>query len=256
MDKIIIKTEQEIEAIRKASRVTAQLLTEVAEIVKPGINTEEINEFVHKRSLALGAIPAPLNYKGFPKSVCTSINEVVCHGIPSRYIKLNSGDIINIDITSIVNGYFGDASRMYFVGGQEAVSQEAKDLVRVTLECLEVGIAEVAPGKHFGDIGAAIQAHIKKTGKDYGIVREYTGHGIGKHFHEEPQVIHVGKYGNGPEMRPGMTFTIEPMINLGTHKTVLSNVDGWTVRTKDGKLSAQWEHTVLVTESGVEILTQ
>lgn len=229
---------------------------DVAEIIKPGITTEDIDNFVYKKITESGGVPATLNYKGFPKSCCTSLNEIVCHGIPNPYTVLKAGDIINVDITTILNGYYGDSSRMYYVGGKDACSQGAQNLVQVAKECLDVGINEVAPGKHFGDIGAAIQKHIKSTGKKYGIVREYTGHGIGRSFHEEPQVIHVGKFGAGPEMKPGMTFTIEPMINNGTHKTVLSNVDGWTVRTKDNKLSAQWEHTVLVTETGVEILTQ
>lgn len=255
MNSIIIKNAEQISGIRKASKVTAKILNEVASIIEPGISTEEINAFVEARSKELGAIPAPLNYKGFPKSVCTSLNEVVCHGIPSRYEKLKAGDIINVDVTSIVSGYFGDASKMFLVGGEEQVGEEAKTLVEVAKKCLNLGIAEVAPGKYFGDIGAAIQKYIKSTGKNYGIVREYTGHGVGLNFHEEPQVLHIGKFGKGQQMKAGMTFTIEPMINLGTHQTSLSNVDGWTVRTKDGKLSAQWEHTVLVTETGVEVLT-
>lgn len=254
-ESIIIKTAEDIAGIKLASKITAKILDEVASIIKPDISTEEINTFVHNMTLELGGVPAPLNYKGFPKSVCTSPNEVICHGIPSPLVILKSGDIVNVDVTTIYKGYFGDSSRMYYVGGEEAISDEAKELVEICKDCLDVGIAEVAPGKHFGDIGAAIQKHLKKIKKNYGIVREYTGHGIGRHFHEEPQVLHVGKFGQGPKMKPGMTFTIEPMINLGTEKTILSNVDGWTVRTRDGKLSAQWEHTVLVTDNGVEILT-
>ena len=242
--------------MRGACSVTAQILDRVEALIKPGISTEDINTFVHNLTLELGATPATLNYRGYTKSCCTSINEVVCHGIPSPYVLLKEGDIINVDVTSIKNGYHGDASRMYYVGGKEACSAEAIELVEITLQALEVGIKEVAPGKHIGDIGAAIQEFIQSTGKGYGIVREYTGHGLGREFHEPPQVVHVGRRGTQEKMKSGMTFTIEPMINAGTHKTTLSKLDGWTVRTADGKLSAQWEHTVLVTENGVEALTR
>ena len=241
--------------MREAGRITALILDEVSELVRPGTSTEQINSFVHRRTLELGAKPATLNYRGFPKSCCTSINDVICHGIPSRFDLLKSGDIINIDCTSIWQGYHGDSSRMYFVGGRDACSAEALELVDHTRSALLVGIKEVAPGKHFGDIGAAIEAYIKSLNKGYGIVRDYTGHGLGKKFHEEPQIIHVGERGKGPQMKAGMTFTIEPMINAGSFKTTLSKVDGWTVRTVDGRLSAQWEHTVAVTDSGYEILT-
>ncbi len=255
MNQIPKKRPKEIESMRKACQLTAEILDQVEELIKPGVSTEEINDFVHKKTVAQGALPAPLNYKGFTKSVCTSINDVVCHGVPSPYEVLKAGDIINVDVTSIFEGYHGDSSRMYYVGGREACSDEAVTLVKITEQALYVGIEEVAPGKHFGDIGAAIQEFIKKTGKNYGIVREYTGHGLGREFHEPPQVLHIGKRGYGDEMAPGMTFTIEPMINIGTARTVLSKVDGWTVRTADGALSAQWEHTVLVTKTGYEILT-
>lgn len=255
MSNIPIKSEEEIELLRGACQLTAQILDAVEDLVTPGTTTEEINSFVHQMTTKNGAIPAPLDYKGFPKSVCTSVNDVVCHGIPSPYVTLKEGDIINIDVTSILNGFHGDSSRMYFVGGESACSEEAREVVEVARTALLKGIEEVAPGKHFGDIGAGIQEYIASTGKDFGIVREYTGHGIGRKFHEAPQVVHVGKRGSGPQMKPGMVFTVEPMINLGTWKTVLSNVDGWTVRTADGKLSAQWEHTVLVTQDGVEPLT-
>jgi len=255
MVKIPIKNEEEISLMRDACKVTSEILDSLDEIIKPGISTEEINTHVHNLTLKLGATPATLNYRGYPKSVCTSINEVVCHGVPSPYVILKKGDIINVDATSIKHGFHGDSSRMYFVGGRAACSPDAVELVDITLAALEVGIAEVAPGKHIGDIGAAIQEFIEKTGKGYGIVREYTGHGLGREFHEPPQVIHVGKRGTAEKMKPGMTFTIEPMINEGTYKTTLSKVDGWTVRTADGKLSAQWEHTVLVTADGCEILT-
>ena len=253
---IPIKTPQEIELMRAACKVTATILDAVAEIVKPGITTEDVNIFVHQMTQDAGAIPAPLNYKGFPKSVCTSVNDVVCHGIPSQYVTLQEGDIINIDVTSIKDGFHGDASRMFFVGGEDKCTEQARQVVNAAKRSLQAGMAVVKPGARVGDIGAAIQAYIRGTGVNYGIVREYTGHGIGRDFHEPPQVVHVGKTGKGPELKAGMTFTIEPMINVGTYKTVLSKVDGWTVRTADGELSAQWEHTCLVTEDGCEPLTQ
>ena len=256
MAKIPIKTKDEILAMREACRATASILDAVTDIIKPGISTEDINTFVHQMTLDLGAIPATLNYKGYTKSVCTSINDIVCHGIPSPYVKLNSGDIINVDVTCIKNGFHGDSSRMYFVGGDAACSPEARELVEVTYKALMQGIYAVGPGNHIGDIGAAIQDYIKRTGKNYGIVREYTGHGLGREFHEPPQVVHVGRKGHGEKMKPGMTFTIEPMINAGDYKTILSKIDGWTVRTADGSLSAQWEHTVLVTNDGYEIMTE
>lgn len=255
VERITIKTAQEIELMREACRVTATILDEVGEILRPGISTEEINTFVHRRTTELGAIPSPLNYKGFPKSVCVSPNDVICHGIPAPFVILKEGDIVNVDVTSFKNGFHGDSSRMFFVGGENACSAEARELVKTTREALMAGIREVKPGKRIGDIGAAIQELIKSTKRGYGIVREYTGHGLGREFHEAPQVIHVGRRGTGELMRPGMTFTIEPMINAGSAKTALSKVDGWTVRTADGKLSAQWEHTVLVTDSGYEIMT-
>lgn len=242
--------------MRDSCQVTARILDAVGEIIKPGISTEDINSFVHAMTTELGATPSPLNYKGFPKAVCTSINDVVCHGIPSPLVVLKAGDILNVDVTSFKNGFHGDSSRMYFVGGREAASKDAQDLVDLTKQALYVGIGAVRPGGNIGDIGAAIQEFIASTKKGYGIVREYTGHGIGREFHENPQVLHIGKRGYGDRMKPGMTFTVEPMINLGGPRTVLSKVDGWTVRTADGSLSAQWEHTVLVTESGCEILTR
>ena len=253
--KIPIKTEKQIRGIRNACAATAQILDEVGAIIESGITTDVINSFVHRRTEELGAIPAPLNYKGFPKSVCVSVNEVVCHGIPDEYTVLNDGDIVNVDVTCILDGYYGDSSRMYLVGGNDACTKKAIELVQDTYDSLYAGIKEVGPGKNFGDIGAGIQKYIEGLSKNYGIVREYTGHGIGCDFHEAPQILHVGRYGTGAKMKPGMTFTIEPMINLGTYKTVLSSLDGWTVRTADSKLSAQWEHTILVTTSGYEILT-
>lgn len=255
MTKIPIKTAADIAAMRKACQLTSRILDEVAEIVRPGISTEDIDSFVHSMMLKNDAVPSTLNYKGYPKSCCTSINDVICHGIPSPLIILREGDIINIDVTSYKDGFHGDSSRMYFVGGKQAVSQQAIELVELTKQALYAGISEVGPKKRMGDIGAAIQETVRKSGRSYGIVREYTGHGIGKEFHEPPQVLHFGKRGYGDIMLPGMTFTIEPMINAGDHKTLLSKIDGWTVRTADGSLSAQWEHTVLVTEDGYEILT-
>lgn len=256
MNKIPIKTDREIVLMRESCRVTAQILDAVGDIIKPGISTEDINTFVHRMTTELGATPSPLNYKGYPKSVCTSLNDVVCHGIPSPLVVLKEGDIINVDVTSFKNGFHGDSSRMYFVGGRKACRDEVCELVDVTEEALRVGIRTVRPGGHIGDIGAAIQEFIASTKKGYGIVREYTGHGVGREFHENPQVIHVGKRGHGDAMKAGMTFTIEPMINMGGPKTILSKVDGWTVRTADGSLSAQWEHTILVTPDGHEVLTQ
>jgi methionyl aminopeptidase len=255
LHQIPIKNSLEMEMMRKVCDLTAQILDEVNDIIKPGISTEDINTFVHERTVSAGAVPSPLNYKGYPKSVCTSVNDVVCHGIPSKSDILKAGDIINVDVTCFLNGFHGDSSRMYFVGGRDACSAEAQKLVDITLEALTVGIAEVKPGAKTGNIGAAIQRLIRSTGYNYGIVVEYTGHGIGKGFHESPQIVHVGRKGMGDTLRPGMTFTIEPMINLGTEKTVLSKIDNWTVRTLDGALSAQWEHTVAVVPGGVEILT-
>ena len=254
-DRITIKSQEEIEVMREACRVTATILDEVGDILKPGMSTEQINAFVHRRTLELGAVPSPLNYRGFPKSVCVSPNDVICHGVPSPFTILNRGDIVNVDVTSYKRGFHGDSSRMYFIGGKEACTDEAIELVETALEALRIGIEVVKPGNRIGDIGAAIQEFIDGKSKNYGIVRDYTGHGIGRDFHEGPQVVHTAKKGKGALIKPGMTFTIEPMINAGSAETRLSQVDGWTVRTIDGKLSAQWEHTVLVTESGSEILT-
>lgn len=255
MRKIPIKTSQDLVLMRGACDVTRTVLDEVGSIIKAGISTQDIDTFVHRRITELGGVPSTLNYKGYPKSCCTSVNDVICHGIPNPFEVLKDGDIINVDVTTYKNGFHGDSSRMYLVGGEGACSQEARQLVVDTKEALYVGIREVAPGNKIGAIGAAIKDFIKSTGKNYGIVREYTGHGIGREFHEDPQVVHVGIRNHGAVMEPGMTFTIEPMINQGSEGTNLSKIDGWTVRTRDGKLSAQWEHTVLVTDKGYEILT-
>lgn len=256
MNKIPIKSAQEIILMREACQLTASILDELNNFVKPGISTEDINTYVHRRIKESGAEPSTLNYRGYTKSCCTSLNDVVCHGVPSVFDILKAGDIINIDVTSFKNGFHGDSSRMYFVGGKEACSQDSVRIVEVAKESLMRGISVVKPGACIGDIGAAIQEYIAELNSGYGIVRDYTGHGVGREFHEPPQVVHVGRRGSGEKMRPGMTFTIEPMINIGTHKTVLSKVDGWTVRTADGGLSAQWEHTVLVTEQGYDLLTK
>ncbi|MCP4603875.1 MAG: type I methionyl aminopeptidase [Proteobacteria bacterium] len=248
MSNLTIKGNHQLEAMRRACRLAAQTLEETAKILKPGIKTDDINEFVHKYTVERGATPAPLNYRGFPKSVCTSINEVICHGIPGPR-KLQSGDIINVDVTSIVDGWHGDVSATFFIG---TPSDETRRLVEVTRTCLERGIAEVKPGARIGDIGAAIQKYAESNG--YSVVRDFVGHGIGRQFHEAPQIPHFGKKGRGLRLKSGMTFTIEPMINQGVWQ-LHTLEDGWTAVTNDGKLSAQFEHTIAVTENGVEILT-
>jgi len=247
---ITIKGEVEIDAMRAACRLAAKTLKLAGELVKPGVSTEEINTFVHEYTLEAGATPAPLNYHGFPKSVCTSINEVVCHGIPSPKDILKDGDIVNIDVTTILDGFHGDTSRTFLVG---EVRPELCKLVDVTWECLQRGIAKVRPGARIREIGGAIQDYAEPLG--YGVVREYVGHGIGRIFHESPQIPHYRARGANPRLRKGMTFTIEPMINMGTFETVLDSDDGWTVRTLDDQHSAQFEHTVLCCDGGVEILT-
>lgn len=247
---VILKTPEEIEKMRIAGQLAAEVLEMLNEHVKPGITTDELNTIAHNYITEVqGAIPAPLNYMGFPKSICTSVNQVVCHGIPNDK-PLKNGDIVNIDVTVIKDGWHGDTSKMYYVG---EVAPFAKRLVEITQECLYLGIRMVKPGVKLGDIGAAIQAFAEKN--RYSVVREYCGHGIGKDFHEDAlQVLHYGKPDTGLVIEPGMTFTIEPMINLGKRNVRLLQ-DGWTVVTKDRKLSAQWEHTLAVTDTGVEILT-
>ncbi len=246
---IIIKTEEEIEKMRIAGRLAAEVLEVLRPHVKPGITTEELDRIAHDHITRVQqAIPAPLNYHGFPKSICTSVNHQVCHGIPGPK-KLKKGDIINIDITVLKDGYHGDTSKMFFVGEPTVL---AKRVVRIAHECLMKGIEMVRPGTRLGDIGHAIQQHAERNGCS--VVREYCGHGIGRGFHEEPQVLHYGEPDTGIALEPGMTFTIEPMVNAGRREVRLL-ADGWTVVTKDHSLSAQWEHTVLVTKTGVEILT-
>ena len=245
-----IKTPEEIEKMRIAGRMAAEVLEMIEEHVRPGVSTEEIDQICHRYiTEEQRAIPACLNYSGFPKSICTSVNHVICHGIPSPKKILKSGDIINIDVTVIHEGYHGDTSKMYFVG---KILPHAEKLVKVTQECLYRAIALVKPGARLGDIGHCIETHA--TANNYTIVREYCGHGIGLNFHEPPQVLHYGIPNTGMALVEGMTFTIEPMVNLGTSETKLKQ-DGWTVETKDRKLSAQWEHTLLVTAQGVDVLT-
>ena len=245
---IILKTKEQIDGIRAASRLTGEILDMVAERIRPGITTNEIDSWVHEMTIARGAVPAPLGYRGFPKSTCTSLNEVICHGIPDETV-LKGGDIINVDITSILDGYYGDASRMFLIG---KVSEKARKIVRVARECLDRGIRVVKAGNRFGDIGWVIQEHAERNG--FSVVRDYTGHGVGVEFHEPPNVCHYGKKGTGEMIRPDMVFTIEPMINMGGWQHKLWD-DRWTAVTADGQRSAQFEHTVLVTESDVEILT-
>lgn len=247
---IQLKSDKEIETMREAGKLAAATLEFIAPHVKAGVSTEYLNKKCHDFIVNHGAVPAPLNYKGFPKSVCTSRNQIVCHGIPSETDILEDGDIINIDVTTIFKGFHGDTSMMYEVG---AVSDGAKRLVRITREALERGIAAVSLGNRLGDVGHAIQSHVEKYG--YSVVREFVGHGIGRVFHEDPQVYHYGKPGKGVKLVEGMVFTIEPMINEGHWKTRVLK-DGWTAVTADGKLSAQFEHTIAIKSSGeVEILT-
>lgn len=246
---VSLKTSDEIEKMRVAGRLAAEVLQMIGPHVEPGVTTGELDRMCHDYIVDVQqAIPAPLNYKGFPKSICTSVNHQVCHGIPGDKV-LKKGDIINIDITVIKDGYHGDTSKMFFVGQP---SVQAERLVRLSRECMVKGIQAVRPGARLGDIGHAIQHHAEAH--DLSVVREYCGHGIGREFHEEPQVLHYGRPGTGMELRAGMTFTVEPMINAGRREVKLL-ADNWTVVTRDHSLSAQWEHTVLVTESGVEILT-
>jgi methionyl aminopeptidase len=254
---------QFLEGMRKSCKLAAQILREAGTLVKPGIKTIDINEFVHEKTLAAGAYPAPLNYPlsltnprnpkigkgGFPASVCTSVNEVVCHGIPGDYV-LKEGDIVNIDVTTILDGYFGDTSATFMVG---QVAPEIKKLVEVTYKCLELGIAAVVPGGRTIDIAKAITNYAEPLG--YSVVRDYTGHGVGRIFHTKPTISHYPSPETDAPILPGMFFTVEPMINLGTYHTVLDEKDHWTVRTRDGKPSAQFEHTLYVGPMGVEVLT-
>lgn len=249
---IIIKNQSQIDGIRKSSKLAAETLGYISQFVKPGISTEELNKLGHQYIIDHGAIPAPLNYSGFPKSICTSINNVVCHGIPSSNEILKEGDIVNIDVTTILNNYYGDVSASYPVG---KISKEAQDLINTTKEALNASIKALKPGKLLNDcVGKVIEPIVKNKG--YSIVRELGGHGVGISFHEDPFVFHFNTNQENVVLKEGMIFTIEPMINASkNHQITLDHRDGWTIRTLDGSLSAQFEHTILITKTGSEILT-
>jgi methionyl aminopeptidase len=248
---IILKNQEQIEGIRKSSQLAAKTLNYIEPFVKAGVSTEYLDDLISEFVKQHGAISATLNYNGYPKSCCISPNNVICHGIPNKETILKDGDIVNIDVTTILNGYFGDTSRMYAVG---EISKEASDLIETTKHCLNLGIKEVRPDNQFGNIGFAISRYAQSKG--YSVVYEFCGHGVGLQFHEDPQVDHIARKNSGPSMKAGMIFTIEPMINAGRAKVEVDKNDGWTARTVDKKLSAQFEHTVLVTPDGVEILTE
>lgn len=246
----ILKTKEQIQGIKDSSVINVAVLDAVAKMIGPGVSTQQIDDVVHEVTVKMGGIPAPLNYEGYPKSVCTSINEVVCHGIPSKDVILKEGDIVNVDVSTLYKGYFSDSSRMFCIG---EVSEEKKKLVDVTKECMLKGLEMVKPWNFLGDMAQVINDHAKANG--YSVVVEIGGHGIGLEFHEEPFVSYVTKAGTEMLMVPGMVFTIEPMVNMGTSEVYVDDEDGWTVYTEDGKPSAQWEITVAVTEDGHEVLT-
>ncbi len=245
----IIKNEEQLAGMRESSKINIAVLDYVAEHIKEGITTEDIDRMVYERTVAMGGIPAPLNYEGFPKSVCTSINQQVCHGIPSSDIQLVDGDIVNVDCSTILNGYYSDSSRMFCIGN---VSEGNRKLVDVAKECVELGLKEVKPWGHLGDVAYAINSHAKANG--YSVVRDVGGHGIGLEFHENPYVSYVINKGTGMVMAPGMVFTIEPMVNMGVPDIYIDEENGWTIYTDDDMPSAQWEIMVLVTESGHEVM--
>lgn len=247
----LIKNERQIEGVRKSAKINNGLLDLIGENIKEGMTTEEIDKMTYDYTVENGGIPATLNYEGFPKSICTSVNNEVCHGIPSENVVLKSGDIVNVDATTILNGYYSDASRMFMIGD---VSEEAKKLVEVTRECLKRGVEAVKPWGFLGDIGAAVQEYAESNG--YSVVREFGGHGVGLDMHEDPFVSHTGEKGTGMLLVPGMMLTVEPMINAGGPEITIDKGNGWIVRTADGSLSAQWEHTILVTEDGIEIIAK
>jgi methionyl aminopeptidase len=247
---IIIKTPEQIEGIRKSSKLAGEVLLFIADFVKEGASTGHLDQLIHNYIIERGGFPATMNYNGFPKSCCISLNDVICHGIPSEEVVLKNGDILNIDVTTILDGYFGDTSKMFIVGD---ASENAIKLVNATRHCLRLGIQQVKPGNYLGNIGYAISRYAISQG--YTVVYEYCGHGVGIEFHEEPQIDHAARKNSGPKMRPGMIFTIEPMINEGKPRVKVDESDGWTARTVDSKLSAQFEHTVLVTSAGYEVLT-
>lgn len=246
----LIKTPEQIEGIRRSGEVNTGVLDLVAREIRAGMSTLEIDEMVYDYTVSHGAIPAPLNYEGFPKSVCTSVNEVVCHGIPNEFEILEEGDIVNVDVSTILDGYYSDASRMFVIG---QTTPEKQRLVDVAKECLEIGRNAARPYGFVGDIGNAIEKHAKKNG--FSVVRDLCGHGVGLEFHEEPDVEHFGRKGTGMLLVPGMVFTIEPMINMGDWRVFVDEEDGWTVVTEDELPSAQWEHTFVMTDDGLEILT-
>ena len=246
----ILKTEKQIQGIRESSVINMAVLDAVGEMIGPGISTQQIDDVVTEVTARMGGIAAPLNYEGFPKSVCTSINEVVCHGIPSKDVILKDGDIVNVDVSTLYKGYYSDSSRMYCIG---QVSGEKRKLVEVTKECMELGLSMVKPWNFLGDMAQAVNDHARKNG--YSVVVDIGGHGIGLEFHEEPFVSYVTSAGTEMLMAPGMVFTIEPMVNMGTSEIYVDDSDGWTVYTADGKPSAQWEITVAVTKDGYEVLT-
>ncbi len=245
----LIKTPEQIAGIKESAKVNIEILDYVAEHIREGVTTEEIDNWVAEITAKAGAVAAPLNYEGFPKSVCTSINEQVCHGIPSDDVVLKDGDIINVDVSTILNGYYSDSSRMFCIGN---VSEEKKKLVEVTRQCVEKGLEQVKPWSYLGDMSQAVYDHAHANG--YSVVREIGGHGVGLEFHEDPWVGYIGKAGTGMLLVPGMMFTIEPMINMGSHEIFVDENDGWTIYTEDGKPSAQWEIMVLVTEQGCEVI--
>lgn len=247
---IIIKTPEQIEGIRKSSQLAGNTLQMIKEFIKEGVSTEYLDNIIEEYIRDHGAVPATKGYHGYPKSSCISLNDVVCHGIPSPNMIIQPGDIFNIDVTTILDGYYGDTSKMYWYG---EITPKAQQLIEDTYHCMNLGIQQVAPGSRFGNIGFAISRYAKAKG--YSVVYEFCGHGCGVDFHEDPQVEHIGRRNTGPVMQPGMTFTIEPMINEGKSRCVVDKNDGWTARTIDGKLSAQFEHTILVTETGFEALT-
>lgn len=247
----LIKNDKQIEGIRKACRINTLILDKVASEIKAGMTTEDIDKIVYNETIRLGGIPACLGFEGFSKSVCTSVNSVVCHGIPSKKVKLKDGDIVNVDCTTIVGGFYGDSSRMFEIGN---VSDEAHKLVTVTKECLDLAVKGIKPYCHVGDIGGIISKHAKANG--FSVVKELGGHGVGLEMHEDPFVDHTAKSGTGMILVPGMVFTIEPMINSGKAAVCIDESDGWTIYTWDDSLSAQWEYTLLMTESGVEILAR
>ena len=247
----VLRTPEQLEGIRESAKINTALLEYNSENIREGMSTEEIDVMVYDFTTAHGAIPAPLNYEGFPTSVCTSINDVVCHGLPNKHEILRSGDIINVDVSTIYKGYFSDASRMFMIG---EVSPEMRKLVQVTKECMEIGIAAAQPWKQLGDVGAAIQAHAEKNG--FSVVRDLCGHGVGMKFHEEPDVEHFGRRSTGMMIVPGMTFTIEPMINEGSPEFFVDEDNDWTVYTEDDGLSAQIEYMVRITEDGAVVMTK